>query len=91
MKKVNEIIKKIFGICILISLFAGGLSLIGYIAALCIGGEIATAICAFIFKQYFPWLIRITSVVIGIGLISMYLSGEAALTMKTKKSDKKKA
>ncbi len=88
MKKINSVLKKIFGVCVLISLFAGGLSLLGYITALCIGGEMATAICAFIFKQYFPWLIRITSIVIGIGLITMYLSGEAALTMKSKKSDK---
>ncbi len=85
MKKLNQILKKIFGVCIIPSLFAGGISMLGYVAALFIGGETATAICAFLFKQYLPWVIRFTSVIIGIGLVSMYISGENALTMKTNK------
>lgn len=85
MKKICNILRKIFAVGVLMSLFAGGLSLVGYLAALCVGGELATAICSFIFTRYFPWLIRFTSVVIGIGLLTMYVSGEASLTMKSKK------
>ena len=91
MKKICNILRKIFAVGVLMSLFAGGLSLVGYLAALCVGGELATAICSFIFTQYFPWLIRFTSVVIGIGLVIMYFDGEVALTMKNGKQKGKKS
>ncbi len=83
LQNVNKVLKKIFAVGVIVSLFAGGISLLGYIVALCIGGSAATAICAFIFKQYFPWVIRFTSVIIGVGLVSMYVEKESALTMKT--------
>lgn len=83
MKKFNSILKKIFGILILISLFAGGISLVGYIVALFIGGETAEMICAFVFKKYLPWVIRITSIVTFIGLIIMYIEGQKSLTVKS--------
>ncbi len=90
MKNINQILKKIFGVSVLVALLAGGISLLGYIVALCIGGDTATTICAFIFKQYFPWVIRFTSVVIGIGLVSMYLSSEVALSIKKDESKNEK-
>ncbi len=89
-KKINGVLQKIFAIGLIIALFAGGISLVGYIAALCIGGDIATQICAFIFKEYFPWVIRFTSVIIGIGLVSMYLGREKALTMSSEDNKDKK-
>ena len=47
-KKLSSILKMIFGYGIMISLFAGGLTFFGYLAALFIGGETATAICVYI-------------------------------------------
>ena len=51
MKKVIEILLSIFSIGILIALFAGALSFVGYILALCIAGTTATNICTFILRQ----------------------------------------
>lgn len=83
MKKISEIMLKIFAIGILACLFAGGLSLIAYVVALFIGGEQATNICTVTYKVYLPWVIKISSVFTGIGLIGMYFDKQKALTIKS--------
>ena len=50
-KKISGVCKLIFGYGIMISLFAGGLTFFGYLAALIIGGNVAALICAFIYKK----------------------------------------
>ena len=85
MKKISEVCKLIFGYGIMITLFAGGLTFFGYLAALFIGGETATAICVFIYKQIFPTIIYATTCLILFGLVAMYLGGEKALTTEKKK------
>lgn len=82
MKKVSDILLKIFGIGVLLALFAGAISLLGFVVAMFIGGETATAICVFIHKTYFPYVIKFTSVFVGIGLVGMYLSKVKALSLK---------
>lgn len=80
MKKLSNTLKTIFGWGIMISLFGGGLTFFGYIAALIIGGDAAAAICHFIYKQYIPVLVYMTTILILLGLVAMYLGGELALT-----------
>lgn len=86
MKKVSDICKLIFGYGIMITLFVGGLTFFGYLAALIIGGETATAICVFIYKKIVPVMIYATTCLILFGLLCMYMSGEKALV-----PDKKRA
>ena len=88
MKKFTDIMLTVFSYGIIACLFAGGLSLVGYIAALFIGGESATALCAWVFKTYLPWVIKASSVVTGIGLLGMYLSRQKALTANMEKDSK---
>ena len=85
MKSVSNVLTRIYAYGIVVCLFAGGISLLGYIAALIIGGETATALCAWVFKSYLPWVIKFTSIFAGIGLIGMYLSKQKALTAKVEK------
>lgn len=85
MKKLADVLLKIFAYGIIACLFAGGLSLPGYLVGLVIGGESATALCAWVFKTYLPWVIKATGVFTGIGLLGMYLSGQKALTAKAEK------
>ena len=86
MKKVTNVLLTIFAVGVLLTLFAGGLTLLGYLVAMVIGGETATALCAFLFKTLFPWIIKFTSIFTGIGLLGMYLSKQTALSVKgTKK------
>ncbi len=85
MKKFTDVLLKIFAYGIIACLFAGGLSLIGYLVGLIIGGEVAANLCAWVFKTYLPWVIKATSILTGIGLLGMYLNKQKALTAKVEK------
>ena len=87
MKKVSKVLLTIFSIGVLLTLFAGALALVGYIVALIIGGETATELCKFIYKTYFPWVIKVCSVSVGFGLIGMYLQKKKALSVDTTGAD----
>lgn len=95
LKKISSVCKLIFGYGIMIVLFAGGLTFFGYVAALIIGGDKATAICTWIYKSFTPIMVYVTTVLILFGLLAMYIGGEKALTpgrrtiKKEKKEDKK--
>ena len=93
LKKISGVCKLIFGYGIMIVLFAGGLTFFGYVAALIIGGETATAICTWIYKSFVPVMIYATTILILFGLVTMYLAGEKALMPEqksAKKEEKKK-
>ncbi len=85
-KKISDILRIVFGYGILACLFAGGLTFFGYLAALIVGGETATAICVFIYKTIIPVIIYASTILVLLGLVVMYLNSEKALT-----ADKKKA
>ncbi|MBQ1734344.1 MAG: hypothetical protein II038_05625 [Lachnospiraceae bacterium] len=80
LKKISDVFKLIFGYGIMIVLFAGGLTFFGYVVALIIGGETATAICTWIYKSFVPVVIKTSTILILFGLLTMYLAGETALT-----------
>ena len=95
MKKFKEICKKIsdflcviFGYGIAAVLLAGGLTFFGFVAALIIGGDTATAICVFIKDSIFPVIIYTSTILVLMGLLIMYLRGETALTPDKKKNSK---
>ena len=86
MKKLAEITSIIFGLGVYICLFAGGLGAAGYLVALILGGGaegVGYNLARFIQRTYFPYLFRLASASVGIGLLSMYLSGQKALTIDT--------
>lgn len=89
MKTISNILLKVFSIGVLLTLLAGALTLIGFIVAMCIGGELSTEICVFIHKTFFPYVIRVTSVVVGIGLVGMYVSKIKALSISDSAEGKK--
>lgn len=84
--KLTAVLKTVFGWGIMLCLFAGGLTFFGYLVALIIGGETATAICVFIYKTLFPIIIKTSTIMVLLGLVTMYLSGEKALTANKKPS-----
>ncbi|MEA5028680.1 MAG: hypothetical protein VB056_07350 [Sphaerochaeta associata] len=86
LKKISDVFKLIFGYGIMIVLFAGGLTFFGYVAALIIGGETATAMCTWIYKTFIPIIIKASTILILFGLVTMYLAGEKALTPGRKAS-----
>lgn len=90
MKKFSNILLTIFAIGVLVTMLAGAFAFVGYVVAMFIGGEAATALCAFIYKSYFPWVIKICSVCVGCGLIGMYLNKMRALTFSSDKDSENK-
>ena len=88
--KISDVLAWIFGYGLMVSLFIGGLSFLGYVVALAVGGEIAEAICTFIYKTVYPWLVLGTSVIVILGIVKMYLKGEVALAASKKKKPKNK-
>ncbi len=84
-KKIAGYLKMVFGYGVMIALFVGGFTFFGYLAALIIGGDVATAICVFIYKKIVPVIIYLSTSMVLLGLFTMYLSGETALTPAKKK------
>lgn len=87
-KKISSVLRVIFGYGIMICLFAGGLTFVGYLAALIIGGDLAAQICTVIYKSVIPVIIKCSTVLVLLGLVTMYLNGETALTAHKKKAIK---
>ena len=85
MKKLTEICKMIFGYGIMITLFAGGLTFFAYVVALIVGGDTAALICEVTYKQVIPVIVKVSTVMILLGLVCMYLGGEKSLTPSEKK------
>ena len=86
-KKVSAALRVVFGYGIMICVFAGGFTFFGYLIALCVGGDAANTICTFIYKSFFPVIIKTTTIIVILGFAVMYLNGEMALTAS---ADKKK-
>lgn len=87
-KKISAALKTVFGWGIMLCLFAGGMTFFGYMGAMVIGGETATAICVFIYKTIIPYIIKTSTVMVLLGLVAMYLNGELALTSNKKETSK---
>lgn len=87
-KKIASVLRTIFGYGIMACLFAGGLTFFGYVAALIIGGDTAAQICAVIYEKIIPAIIYVSTSMVVLGLVAMYLNGETALTSDKKKSSK---
>lgn len=85
MKKISDILDKLFSYGMIFSIIAGALAGLGFLIAFIIGGDIATALCVFIHKEYFPVVIKICSAATGCGLINMYIRKKKALTMENDK------
>lgn len=94
MKNFRETLAKVltyvYAVGIAVSLFAGALSALGYLAAIMIGGEKATAICDFIYKDFYPHIVYLASLSIIIGFVRMYVAGEKSLVPPKKKKSESK-
>ena len=78
MKKIADKMKIVFGYGIMLTLFVGGLTFFGYLAALIIGGDTAALICEVIYKKIVPVMIYASTIMVLFGLLTMYLAGEKA-------------
>ena len=85
LQKIAKVTGIIYGYSIMLALLLGGLSFLGYVAALALGGNTAVLICNFIYKELYPILVYSASATVVLGLITMYCKGEKALSAEKKK------
>ena len=82
MKKLHNVLTKIYGFLMTASFFCGILPLIPFIIAIIIGGTTGETIAVFLYKQVYPWIIALGSVAVLIGMVDVYV--EKAITKKEK-------
>lgn len=82
-QKLYDLLNKIYGILMTISFFAGFLPILPFVVALCIGGDTATNLATFLYKEYYKWVILGASVSVLIGLIAMYVGKKEGLSVKS--------
>lgn len=76
-KKISDVLELIIGYVLMICLFIGGLGFIGYLVAFIIGGETATNICIWLYKTFYAWLIKISTITTLACFVLIYLKGNA--------------
>ena len=82
MKKLHNVLTKIYCFLMTASFFGGILPLIPFIIAIIIGGTTGETIAVFLYKQVYPWIIALGSVAVLIGMVDVYV--EKAITKKEK-------
>ena len=70
---MKKLIGIIYGWGIMLALFIGGLSFLGYMYAFIAGGETASEVCTFIHKTLYPELVYWTSCIVLLGILRNYL------------------
>ena len=79
------VLRTIFGCSVAITLLGGGLTVLSYVVALIVGGDLAVQICDITYKTIWPIIIKIANITIVLGLIAMYINGDKALSPSEKK------
>ena len=85
-KNVLLALRAIFGCSVAVTLLGGGLTMLSYVVALIVGGDLAAKICEVTYKQIWPIIIMITNITIVLGLVAMYINGDKALSPSEKKN-----
>lgn len=89
-EKIYRIVQKIYGSLMFVSFFGGFLPVVPFIAAIIVGGTFGEKVSVFLYKQYYPWIIALSTAGIVIGLIGMYIGKISGLSVKNvsaKKND----
>lgn len=89
-QKIANILGTVYGAGIMIVLFVGALSFFGYVVAFIVGGETAAIICTFIYKKAYPVLFLVSSSIVLLGLVKMYIAGEKSMVPAKKSNVKTK-
>ena len=85
-QKVLPVIRTIFGCSVAITLLGAGLTVLFYVVALIVGGDLAVKLCDIAYKQILLGVVvKATNITIVLGLIAMYINGEKALSPSEKK------
>lgn len=87
-EKLYLTLKKVYGMMMSISFFAGFIPLIPFLFAIAVGGELGETIAVFLHKQYYPYVIALGSLAIVVGVVAMYIGKLEGLSVKKISSEK---
>ena len=90
-EKLYSVMKRIYGVLMFISFFAGFLPLIPFVIAIIVGGDFGAKMSNFLYKDYYPYVILVGSFAIIFGLIAMYIGKLQGLSIKKVSTDDKNA
>lgn len=84
-EKVLLVLRFVFGTSVAVTLLGGGLTVLSYVVALIVGGDLAAKICEITYKEVWPIIIKVANITIVLGLLAMYINGDKALSPSEKK------
>lgn len=76
-EKIASALEWLIGVALALCLFLGGLGFIGFVVAFCVGGETAEAICTFLSKTYYVYLIKASTITTVLCFVLQYFNGNA--------------
>lgn len=82
---INKVFETIFSISLIIAILGGGIIFLMFILAIIIGGGTGEVLATKASKEIMPYFIRSASIAITCGLLSFYISGDHALSLKEKR------
>ena len=77
LNKITDILEIAIGYSLMICLIVGGLGGIAYIVAFIIGGDLAANICEWLYKSFYSFLIKLSTITTFTCFVLMYLKGNA--------------
>lgn len=77
-----NILKSVFSIFILLSIFGGGFIFFIFLIGLIIGGDTGESLAVLASKTIMPYFIKMAAIGILSGLLSIYISREHHLSLK---------
>lgn len=83
--KFQKIIDSIFSVSLVTAILGGGIIFLMFLMALIIGGASGEALATNASKVIMPYFIRIASLAVLCGLISIYISGKHPLSLNEEK------
>lgn len=84
-QSIENILRSIFSICIMISLAGGAIAFVIFIIAITIGGDMGSQLAINTKDIYIPYFIKAATIAVISGLIVFYISGSHTLSLKEEK------
>ena len=84
-QKILTVLRFLFGASVAVTLLGGGLTMLSFVIALIVGGDLAVQICDVTYGKIWPVIIMAANITIVLGLIAMYINGDKALSPSEKK------
>ena len=84
-QKLLTVLRFFFGCSVAVTLLGGGLTVLSYVVALIVGGDLSAQICDITYNKIWPVIIMVANITIVLGLIAMYVNGDKALSPSEKK------